>query len=118
MAFGGEAETVVCVGKFHERDSAVGKELSTEGTTNELRELLSTKGDVLLDLDGTHEVSPSFGLKGKYVVRPASVEPDIEFIDFHLPNADDGCAKVILKRRGGDARENIDEAVVTNKGEE
>jgi len=98
MPFLTNANPVLSIFQFKKRDDLIVHELRRQGTAEKGREFFRAQGNVLFDLNCTEAVTSAFGLNRQDVMATASVQPHVEFIALHLPNAFHRSAKMVLER--------------------
>jgi len=116
MFFIDHSHLTVLNGQLENRDYFVRHKLSGDRSADEIGKFLGTARDVLLGLNCAKLIAASFGLDGYDKLSSLAINADINLVDFNLPNAFDGCAKVILHRVAGDAEEQVNQSVVPNFG--
>ena len=84
------------------------------GTAYQIRETFFAKQDILLRLHDTMPIRPHLGLDRHNELAPSAIYPDIQLIDFYLPDFPYRCPQMILKRMRGDPKKQIDQPIVSN----
>jgi hypothetical protein len=63
-------------------------------------------------LNDAHAIFATLRLHWNHVMSALAIHTDIHFVSFNLPEVWDACAQMALKRIAGDARKDVDEAIV------
>ena len=92
--------------------------LSADWAADQRGKSLGAHGQVLLNLNDVQDVSAAFGLHRKHIVRSPAVKADVYLIRLYLSHSLDGCPQVALKGIARDARENVNQAIVSQFGQQ
>ncbi len=100
----GNFNVIAAHGKLEQGDNVICHELSGDRTTRQTRKLLTATSDILCCLNRSESIVPALCLNRDDKLLAVSVDPNVDFINFNLPDVRDGSSKMALERVGGDAR--------------
>ena len=89
------------------------QELGGDRTYSQFWKLFFTQRQVLLNLHYSYFIIPSLGLNRQYVMYPALVNANIDFVSLHLADAQNSCPKMVLDRITCNTSKNIQKTIVS-----
>lgn len=95
--FRADGGSSVLLNKLKQRNQVGTNELCTDGAANQVEKLGCTQRKILLDLDDVQPVAAAFSLYGENIVSATTVQTNLQFIGFHLPDVWDRGSQVILQ---------------------
>jgi hypothetical protein len=78
--------------EFKQGDCLISHELGRHGSADQIGELIPTHRFILFDLDDAQSVLARLGLDRNNIVDSLTIQTDVQFVSFHLPNMRSRCS--------------------------